>query len=154
MQMSATTYAVSFFCTKSSRASRGGTRTAYFSDRVEAEAFAAFAEGEAESGIPMITSHIIPVNIELERETPGGAIFDVERTYSAKVSLVKGTRDELEVEWLSDVGDLDDLELVGAVEKAVGLWWDLMRALDQDSEADQAADAHMARGKAEREEAS
>ena len=36
--MSATTYAVSFFCT--ARASRGGVRTAYFSDRSEAEQFA------------------------------------------------------------------------------------------------------------------
>lgn len=102
----------------------------------------------------MITSHIIPVTIELERETPSGAIFGVERTYSAKVSLVRGTRDELDVEWLSDIGDLDDLEEKGAAEKAEELWWDLMRELDQDTEADQAADAHMARCKAAREEAS
>jgi len=100
----------------------------------------------------MITSHIIPVNIELERETLYGETVDLERTYSARVSLVRGTRDELEVEWLSDVGDLDDMEEKGATEKAEELWWDLMRDLDQDSEADQAADAHLARGKAEREQ--
>jgi len=102
----------------------------------------------------MITSHIIPVNVELERDTPSGETVDVERTYSARVSLVKGTRDELEVEWLSDVGDLDDMELVGAAEWAEELWRDLMRELDQDTEADQAADAHLARCKSEREEAS
>ena len=101
----------------------------------------------------MITSHVIAVTIELERDTLYGETVDVERTYSARVSLVKGTRDELEVEWLSDVGDLDGMELVGAAEWAEELWRDLMRELDQDTEADQAADAHLARGKAEREEA-
>ena len=102
----------------------------------------------------MITSHVIAVTIELERDTLYGETVDVERTYSARVSLVRGTRDELEVEWLDDVGDLDDMELVGAAEWAEELWRELMRELDQDTEADQAADAHLARGKAEREEAS
>ncbi len=48
--------------------------------------------------------------------------------------------------------ELDALELVGATEKAEELWWDLMRELDQDTEADEAADAHMARCKAEWEQ--
>jgi len=39
--MSATTYAVKFFDARASRASKGGVKVAYFSDRAEAEAFAA-----------------------------------------------------------------------------------------------------------------
>lgn len=97
----------------------------------------------------MKTTHIVTAHLTLERETRTGGLVDLERTYRASVSLVRGTRDDLEVVWLSDMGELDDLELEGAVEQAEQAWMNAMRGLD--SENDEAADAHMARCKEERE---
>jgi hypothetical protein len=104
-------------------------------------------------------STTVSVTIELERDAAfgmspaglGGFMCDghcyVERTFSAKVTQYS---DEIEVEWLSDIGELDDLELVGAQEKAEELFWDWAR--EQDSDLDQAIDNHMAVCKARREE--
>ena len=108
-------------------------------------------------------STTVSVTVELERDASfgmspaglGGFMCEghcyVERTYEARVSLVPGTREETEVEWLSDIGELDDLEAIGAGEKAEELFWDWLR--EQPSELDDAIDHQLSLYKERREEA-
>jgi hypothetical protein len=112
----------------------------------------------------MKTTHLIPVYVEVERETTIGlaapslgsfsAVGDelVEIELTAKVSLVSGTRDELEVEWVGDsekrFDDLTDAEQEGAVERAETGWWDAMENEPSDEEV--RADYELQRWKEER----
>lgn len=98
----------------------------------------------------MITSHLIPVFVEVERAAtiglaaPGLGSFSavgdelVELELTAKVSLVKGTRDELEVEWVGESAarfdDLTDAEQEGCVEQAEEKWWIAMESEPTDAE--------------------
>lgn len=73
----------------------------------------------------------------------------------ATVSLVAGTRDELEVEWTAETQPIID-GFDRAAEKAYEQmaresWHDAMEELDQDTEADEATDDQLARYKESRE---
>lgn len=99
----------------------------------------------------MKTSHVVTVHVELARPTtpelvalPNSFTLDGrtynERPLEARVSLVNGTRDELEVEWIdeSQIAGMTDAEIEVASERAESLWRDAMK--DEPSELDDAID--------------
>lgn len=111
----------------------------------------------------MKTSHLVTVYIEIERPTtpelvalPNSFTLDGmtynERALSAKVSLVNGTRGELEVEWPneSQLDGMTDAEIKTASDRAESLWWDAMR--DEPSEAEEQAERGLQIYKEMREE--
>ncbi len=96
----------------------------------------------------MITQHVI----SLWHQLPD----DSEVELKATVSHVRGTRNDLEVVW-DDASQLvlDDMsrdEQKDYDNRAEVAWYDTMEKLDQDTEADEAADHHMAVCKERREE--
>ena len=112
----------------------------------------------------MKTTHLVIVPVEVTRESTAGLaalglgsfnVADeetVEILLTARVSLVKGTRDELEIEWVGESAtrfdDLMDNEQEGATEQAEALWWDAMR--DEPSELEERIDHELMRWKEER----
>lgn len=111
----------------------------------------------------MKTSHVVTVHIELARPTtpelvalPNSFTLDGltynERPLEARVSLVTGTRDELEVEWIneSQLDGMTDAEIKVASHRGESLWWDGMK--DEPSELDDAIDHQLALYKERRED--
>jgi hypothetical protein len=99
----------------------------------------------------LITSHVVTLYHQDAEDTDG----ENETELMARVSLVKGTRDELEIEWLAD--SLEFVEELGPQgeqcfeQLAREAWHDRMASLDQDTEADEAADHQLALYKEHRE---
>lgn len=102
----------------------------------------------------MKTSHLVTVHVELALPnsfTLDGMTYN-ERPLEARVSLVNGTRDELEVEWIDEarLQGMTDAEIKVANDRAESLWWDAMK--DEPSEAEEQADHGLALYKERREE--
>lgn len=111
----------------------------------------------------MKTSHFVTVHIELARPTtpelvalPNSFTLDGmtynERPLEARVSLVNGTRDELEVEWTneSQLDGMTEAEITTASDSAEQLWWEAMK--DEPSEAEEQAERGLQIYKEMREE--
>lgn len=83
----------------------------------------------------MIVSHLVA----LYTTDPNDDSREIELT--ATVSLVSGTRDELEVEWTADsqphIDSFDRAAAKALEQRARECWWDVMAKLDQPTEEDE-----------------